>query len=146
MEQKRTPTWVVVLCVIFGIFMLGGVFYSIGTDAEKKETSTNSNDNKEKVVETNKKKELVLEDGYTAGLDEYGAFYYIEGYVNNSTDKDYNYVSIEFTSYDSEGNTLGTCLDNNSGLEKGGRWKFKAACLENTDKIASVKLKKLSGY
>ena len=67
-------------------------------------------------------------------------------YVNNPTNKDYNYVEIEFTSYDADGNTLGTCLDNNSGLEKNGRWKFKASSIENTESIASVKLKEISGY
>ena len=84
------------------------------------------------------------------GLDtivgEYGVTYDVEGYVTNNSDKDYTYVQIEFTAYDSEGNTLGTCLDNNSGLEKGGRWKFSASCIENVDSIKSVKLKELSGY
>ena len=70
----------------------------------------------------------------------------IDSCKNVVTNTDYSYVQIEFTAYDSEGNTIGTCLDNNSGLEKGGRWKFSAMCLENADNIARVELKELTGY
>lgn len=90
--------------------------------------------------------DLELEEGYTGAPDEYGIAYYIEGYIKNNTDKDYSYVQVEFTTYDSEGNTLGTCLDNNSGLEAQGRWKFKAMCTEEVDKIASYKLKEITKW
>ena len=139
--KKKMPIWAVILIVIAVIFILGSL---LGSDDE----SNTTNDSKSTTanVETSSKNDLVLEDGYTAKLDEYGVSYNVEGYVTNNSNKNYTYVQIEFTAYDSEGNTLGTCLDNNSGLEKGGRWKFSAACLENVDSIKSVKLKELSGY
>lgn len=107
---------------------------------------SNYDSNQNEKVETTKTESLVLEDGYTGGLDETGYFYYIEGYVKNNTDKDYEYVSIEFITYDSEGNTLGSCYDNNSSLEANGRWKFKASCLEETENIASFKLKEITKW
>lgn len=141
-KSKKIPTWGIVLIVIAII----GIISSFGNSDDKK--NTNNNSDTDNTVSTNKtkKQKLTLEDGWTASLDDTGYFYYIEGYVNNPTNKDYNYVEIEFTSYDADGNTLGTCLDNNSGLEKNGRWKFKASCIENTESIASVKLKEISGY
>lgn len=123
---------IIVIIIIAVIATLGG-----GGETEKEPSQTGT---------TEKKENLVLEDGYSGSLDEYGALYYIEGYVKNNSDKDYEYVQIEFTAYDSEGNTLGSCYDNTSSLEADGRWKFKASCVDETDKIASYKLKEITGY
>lgn len=139
-EKKKIPTWAVVLIVIAIIGIIG----SFGNSSNESNNDSNKENNTS--TKTTEKKELTLEDGWTASLDDTGYFYYIEGYITNPTDKDYSYVQVEFTSYDSEGNTLGTCIDNNSGLEKDGRWKFKAACLESVENIANVKLKEISGY
>ena len=89
---------------------------------------------------------LVLEEGHSGSLDEYGFSYYISGYVKNTGDKKYSYVQITFTTYDAEGNTLGTCLDNNSGLEANGRWKVNAICLSSTNEIASYKMTEITGW
>lgn len=109
--------------------------------------TSNSTKSNEQTGKTEEKVEyLKLEEGYTGVPDEYGIAYYIEGYIKNNAEKDYSYVQVEFTAYDSEGNTLGTCLDNNSGLEAQGRWKFKAMCTEEVDKIASYKLKEITKW
>lgn len=95
----------------------------------------------------NKKDYLKVEDNVTSSKDEYGMSYYIEGYVKNTSDKEkFDYVQITYTTYDAEGNTLGTCLDNNSGLEANGRWKFKAMCLTDVENIASYKLTEITGW
>ncbi|MBR2840665.1 MAG: hypothetical protein IKF01_02210 [Bacilli bacterium] len=49
MEQKKTPTWLVVLCVIIGIFILGTVIISVGDNDknngnENNTTTINSTD------------------------------------------------------------------------------------------------------
>lgn len=96
---------------------------------------------------TNKKENLKLEENtVTNTSDEYGISYYIEGYIKNESDKAFSYVQVTYTTYDKDGNTLGTCLDNNSGLEANGRWKFKAICVENVKEIASYKLTDITGY
>ena len=112
------------------------------SDEDSSTTKSNEQTGKTEV----KAEDLELEEGHTGAPDEYGFAYYIEGYIKNNTDKDYSYVQVEFTTYDSEGNTLGTCLDNNSGLEAQGRWKFKAMCIEEVDKIASYKLKEITKW
>ena len=58
--------------------------------------------------------------------DEYGFSYYVEGTVKNNKDKDYSYVQIEFVCYDSDGNNLGTAVDNTNNLLGNQTWKFKA--------------------
>lgn len=136
-KKQGLPTWAIVLIVIVVIMILGGAMGG-GEGSE-------STDNKEKTP-TSKKAALVLEDGHTGYPDEYGFAYYIEGYVKNNSDKDYSYVQVEFTTYDAEGNTLGSCLDNNSGLEANGRWKFKAICSGEAEKIASYKFKEITKW
>lgn len=94
---------------------------------------------------TSKKDNLKLEeDSVTNTSDEYS--YYIEGFINNSSDEKFDYVQVTYTTYDADGNTIGTCVDNNSGLDAMGRWKFKAMCLDNIDSIASYKLTEITGY
>lgn len=135
-KKKKMPKWLIVVIVILVIGVIGGL---AGGDTTSDDKDNNS-------VTTTEKKKLTLEDGWKGELDEYGAFYYVTGYIKNDTGKDYDYVQVEFTSYDADGNTLGTCVDNQSGLENGGRWAFKASCLESTDKIAKVELKEITGY
>lgn len=90
--------------------------------------------------------ELVLEDGHSGSADEYGITYYINGYVKNESDKDYSYVQINFNVYDADGNTIGSCLANNSGLEANGRWKFEALCSGDANSISRYELDEITGY
>lgn len=138
-KKQGMPIWLIVIIVILILGVVGAIIGGGESESDKKEEPKTG-------TTTEKKEKLTLEDGHSGSLDEYGAFYYIEGYVKNDSDKEYNYVQIEFTSYDSEGNTLGTCVDNASGLEANGRWKFKASCLDDTKNIASYKLKEITGY
>ena len=138
-KKQGMPIWLIVINVILILGVVGAIIGGGESESDKKEEPKTG-------TTTEKKEKLTLEDGHSGSLDEYGAFYYIEGYVKNDSDKEYNYVQIEFTSYDSEGNILGTCVDNASGLEANGRWKFKASCLDDTKNIASYKLKEITGY
>lgn len=95
----------------------------------------------------NKKQALKVEENTVKGsLDKYGISYYIEGYLKNTSNEKFDYIQITYTAYDKDGNTLGTCLDNNSGLEANGRWKFKAACIDDVENIKSYKLTEITGW
>ena len=135
-KQSKIPTWICVLIIIIGIIMV----------ANYQSPSSSSYDNNSGSSSTSEKKKLTLEDGYTHGYDDIGFAYYIEGYVSNPTNKDYSYVQIMFTAYDSEGNTLGSCIDNVNSLEKAGRWKFKAICLGGDGNISSIKFDEITGW
>lgn len=65
--------------------------------------------------------------------DKYGYSYYIEGTCTNNSDKDYDYLQIEFICYDKDGNNLGTALDNTNNLLGGQTWKYKAMSLSSDD-------------
>ncbi len=128
---KKAWFWIIIGFVVIGLASGG----SAGTSSNNKKTKT-----------ATKQEALVLEDGHTGSPDAYGFAYYIEGYIKNNTDKEYSYVQVEFTAYDAEGNTVGSCLDNNSGLEANGRWKFKAICSGEAKQIASYKLKEITKW
>lgn len=132
---KKVWFWIIIAFIVIGLASGGS-----------EEFSKSSSNNNKKTQTTTKQETLILEDGHTGAPDEIGFAYYIEGYIKNNSDKDYSYVQVEFTAYDADGNVLDSCLDNNSGLEANGRWKFKAICTADADKIASYKLKKITKW
>lgn len=140
-KKKGLPAWLKVI-IIF-IIVIGCVVACVAS------CTKDVVDEVDKAIDdtTKKKESLKLEEEtINAYKDEYGISYYIEGYVKNTSNEEFSYVQIEFNSYDSEGATLGTCIDNNSGLEANGRWKFKAVCLSDVDNISTYKLKEISGW
>ena len=50
----------------------------------------------------------------------------IKGKLKNTSMRDYDYVSVEFSVYDKNGNNLGTALDNINNLRVGDTWNFSA--------------------
>lgn len=78
--------------------------------------------------------------------DEYGFSYYIEGTVKNNKSKEYAYVQIEFVCYDSEGNNLGTAIDNTNNLLGNETWKFKAIGLFTDQKVDHCDYKETTGW
>lgn len=138
-EKKKMPTWLIIVLAVFGLIIIAGVFYKItDSNASQSDSDTNTNTNS-----TIKKEDLTLEDGHHGYLDDSGFAYYIEGYITNNGNKEYSYVQITFNSYDSEGNLLGSCLDNVNKLDANGRWNFKAMCVSEAKNIASYKLDKI---
>lgn len=152
-SNKKFPAWLIVLLVILGVAFIGFVF---GGDTEtddndnlSNESSINNEQNSNGDSNNNsstKKEKLSLEEGHYGYPDDYGFAYYIEGYINNNTNKDYSYVQVSFTAYDSEGNTVGSCYDNNGGLQAKGRWKFKALCSGEAEEIVRYELDTITGW
>lgn len=56
---------------------------------------------------------------------------YITGVVVNNSEKTYKYVQVVYNLYDSNGDLVGTALDNVNNLEPHGRWRFKALTVDN---------------
>lgn len=134
-KKQGMPTWLIVILVIFGIIIISSII-SGDSDSSNNPTGTTT------------KEKISLLDGHSGRVD--GSYSYeITGTLQNNTDQDYSYVSVEFYVYDSEGNLLDTCLDNNSGMEANGKWKFTASCFftdGNAKKVSSYKLKEITQW
>ncbi len=157
-KKKKMPTWLIVVLVIFGLIIVAGVLND--DDNINEASQTNSEDNiinenndntdteipKAEPKTTEKRKGVFLEEGHYGYSDDYGFAYYIEGYIKNDSDYSYSYIQVSFNTYDSEGNTLGSCLANNSGLEANGRWKFKAICSGDAKSVSNYKFDKITKW
>jgi len=134
-KKQGMPVWLIIIIVIIAI----SIFSSLGSD----NTSSSEENKTGTTTET-----LTLLDGHTGNVD--GNYTYeITVTVQNNTNNEYSYVSIEFYAYDSAGNMLDTCSGYNSGLEPNGKWKFTATCyLSNGDarKVSSYKLKEITKW
>ena len=135
--NQGAPGCLIVLGVLIFIIIIVAV---AGGD----NNTSSSKDNPKGTNNTTKEKFTLLEHSVSDESNNFAM--YIEGKVQNNKNKDYNYVSITFTTYDADGNTIGTCLDNNSGLQANGTWKFKAICTENVDEIDHYELKEITGW
>lgn len=127
-KKQGLPKWLIALICVIAVILIVSI---IGSDSEETAKEGQISNNKEQATE---KFTYEVTNEYS---DEYGISYYIEGSVKNNRDKDYSYVSIEFVCYDTEGNNLGTAIDNTNNLLGNETWKFKAISLasdaENID-------------
>ena len=113
---------VVGIVLLFGLAFLGGLFRSSSRAPTKPSLE-------------------VLD--YRWAVEEYGT-HYIVGTVQNNSDRQYSYVSVEFNIYDGQGNQVGSTLDNVNNLEPHGTWKFKALVSEK--EATAFRLKGVNGY
>lgn len=132
-QKQKSKKWLIILGVVVLIgIIIGG---SSGSETEEKTGTTTT------------KEKFTLLEGYNGYVGEYDFGYYIEGYIQNNTDKEYSYVQVEFNLYDKDGALIDTALDNINNLEANGKWKFKATSLvDDPSKVASYKLKEITGW
>lgn len=122
----------------YGIIYL---VYSNGKKEKKEEIEEEKPEEKETVAQIPER--FTMLEHYVS--DESNDFaMYIEGRIQYNRDTDLKYIQVTFTTYDAAGNTIGTCLANNSGLNAHGIWKFKAICLDG-NQIDHYELKEISG-
>lgn len=136
-KKQGMPTFLIIILVIVGVIIIGGIAGGNSDENDSKASGT-----------TTSVEDLTLLDGHTGKVEsEYS--YLITGTIKNNKNKEYSYVSVEFYTYDSEGNLLDTCWTNNSGLEANGTWKFEASCFfsnGNAKAVASYKLKEIDKW
>ena len=126
-KKQGMPKWLIALIIVVILIIIVSVTGGAEENAKEGNVSNNNESSAEKFT-------YEITQQYS---DEYGFSYYIEGNVKNNKDKDYSYVQIEFVCYDSEGNNLGTAIDNTNNLLGNETWKFKAMAMfsgvENID-------------
>lgn len=143
--KQGIHVWLIVIIVIFVLAIFSNNSNSTNNNSDN--STNNSSNNSDNQSNSNKKsnEKLSLLESYKSNESNEFA-YYIEGKIKNNKNRDFSYVQVIFITYDSEGNTIGSCLDNNSGLSANGTWKFKAICTEGIDKIDHYELKEITGY
>ena len=131
--------------IIGGIFVLMYIsLFGLGIIGSDESSNNTKEEQSSQTVTT---EPLVLLDGHSGYFSDWT--YYIEGYVQNNTDKEYSYVHVEFNLYDKDGAILGTADDYIDALEANGKWKFKATAWLGSDqekKVASYKLKEITSW
>lgn len=136
---KRVWFWlVVVLAIIIIAAVAGGGNSSSGGSAQPAGTSQTA------VPATAKPDKYEIVGDLSVESNPFG--YYISGVIKNNSGRDLSYLQVEFNLYDSDGNQVGTALDNISNLEKDGTWKFKAAGIDTDKTVVSYKLAEITGY
>lgn len=93
--------------------------------------------------QSEKKENLVLVSS-EMNYDGYSTTY-IEGTIENKSDKEYSYVQVTFNLFDAEGNQLGTAVANINNLQPNASWKYKAIGL-TTQKVERFELQEITGW
>ena len=128
------------LRVIIGVILLLiglGILFSADTTTN---TSNNSSSNNQ-VVQAKEKFTLVSSE---MNNDSLGGCY-IEGTIQNNTNKTYSYAQVTFNIYDKDGNQLGTAVDNINNFQANGTWKYKAYGF-TTEKVARCEFVEITGW
>ena len=139
-QKKKLPKWVKILLIIFFIIIFVAVVVDSGDETSDETRKNGNSDN----ITTRQEKFTLIESYNSDESNQY--FYYIEGKIQNNRDKEYDYVQIVFNIFDKDDNMIGTCMDNNSGLNANGTWKFKAICDYGTNDVARYELKEITGW
>lgn len=133
-KKQGMPKWLIIVLIILGISFLASLAGGAGDSEDKPSGSTQES--------------ITLLDGHSGeAKNEYS--YEITGTLQNNTNNEYTYISVEFYTYDKDGNLLDTCYANNSGLEAKGKWKFTASCFftdYNANTVKSYKLKDITKW
>ena len=142
-SKLKSRIWSIAIIIMFIITI---VIIRIKLYYEEKNSYNEYDDTYEKIKEleriNNNLRFSLKESHISEDSNEFAT--YIEGKVENNLSDNLDYVSITFYIYDSEGNNIGSCYDNNSGLNGYGIWKFKAICFEGIDKIDHYELKEIT--
>ena len=145
-EPKRTSKWVIVLIVVFTMIFtilpivgIAFMFFNFdnGIYTEFKETSTG---------------EIFVEDelkiyGIESFYDEASNSYYIQGYLENISDEEHKFISLEYDVYDKDGILLGTAYGSLDFLKVDAKWKFKAIYTDiDSNEVTRFELSSIEVY
>ena len=145
-KPKRTSKWLVVLIIvvasIFTILPIVGMVYAIFEFDNSVYTEFKENESGEIVV----KKDILIYDSEGFYNEEEKA-YYVQGYLENNSKNDIEYLNIEYLVYDKEGTLLGNAYGNVDILKAGTKWKFKAVYSDfDSDEASKFELSKVEFY
>jgi len=127
-QKKKNSKWIILIVVLASLYYLvpiGLFVFAMITDTYKTEYKVLSDG----TVQIDKNK-ITIQAGVKGHYDEEKGIYYIEGKVTNNTDKEYNYLDINYQLYNAEGEVLGEATSFIQNLGAGKTWNFKATYAE----------------
>ena len=145
-KPKRTNKWVMVLIVVvatlFTVLPFGLVIYSffafensVYTEFEEKENGDISIKKDIKVYDV---------EGF---YNEEEKSYYVQGYLENKSKSDLEFINIEYSVYDKEDTLLGTAYASIDSLKANTKWKFKAIYSDiDSSEISRFELSEVEFY
>lgn len=143
-KEGKRPIGKIVLGIVIVLVAIGAVG-SMGGNGSSDESSVPAAASSEQ-----EKTQDQAQDPYTItdeAEDTSNQFSYkITGTLTNNTDRKKEYIQIEYTLYDADGNQVGTALANTNNLKAGGTWKFEAVGSVAPDKVASWERADVSGF
>ncbi len=114
---------VIVISIIYGLLMLLPGLFLIGFVA------FDIFDNRDYKIQNDgsiKDDDIIIKKDVKGYYDDATKTYYIEGYLVNKDDESLDYVYLEYTVYDKDGNILGSAMADIDTLAPKATWKFKA--------------------
>lgn len=125
-QKKKFGRVIGILLGVVVLFIIIGALAGGGDDADTKKQ--NVSDESQQVTDPVSKMshgllETVVEP--SEGHTEYGN-QIVNGTIKNVSGKTLSYVEINYAIYDSDGNQIGTAMDNITDLTDGSTWKYSA--------------------
>lgn len=143
MAKGKKSVWKIILIVVVVIGVIGAVG-SGGKSDSKGSADAPAQEQKQEEPEPEEQEPYTITDETLDTSNQFSA--YITGTLTNNTDRDLDYIQVEYVLYDADGAQIGTALANTNNLKAGGAWKFEAAAFEDGAEIASFELADVTGF
>ena len=145
-KGKKKPIIKIIVGIVI-VFVVVGAIGSMGGNGSSTDSGASDATSSEQSQPKDQAKEqepYTITDEAADTSNQY--MYAITGALTNNTDSKKEYIQIEYTLYDADGNQVGTALANTNNLKAGGTWKFKAAGTASPDEVASWERSDVSGF
>lgn len=145
MAKGKKSVWKIILIVVVVIGVIGAVGSGGKSDSKgSADAPAQEQKQEEQEQEEPESEPYTITDETLDTSNQFSA--YITGTLTNNTDRDLDYIQVEYVLYDADGAQIGTALANTNNLKAGGAWKFEAAAFEDGAEIASFELADVTGF
>lgn len=145
-EAKRTSKWLVVLIIviatIFTVLPIVGMVYAIFVFEDNIYTEFKQEDSG--IISVNKDIKISNVEGFYNEEDD---SYYVQGYLDNSSKNNLEFLYIEYLVYDKNDVLLGTAYCSVDNLKSNTKWKYKAIYSDiDSSEISRFELSRVEFY
>jgi len=137
----------IIFLVLIGLVVVACVVG--GGSSDKKDFSADSSSSSSTQTQSDSGTSTDDTPKYTVSneaADTSGYYVKITGELTNNTDKDVNYIQVEYVLYDASGAQVGTAYATTTNLKAGGMWRYEAVSTKEPSEIASFELADVTGF